>query len=86
MEIGPQSVHFKVGFMHFNHRTLRWGAILRDHFNHIWISKKIEVFAKNSEKGRYCSSHISMKTDSQIKIWGLEQTSQTGQQDGWEKR
>ena len=56
-------------------------AILSDRFNHILIGEKSEVFAKNSEKARFC--HISMKTDSPIKVLG----SRTNlKQDGQEKR
>ena len=51
MQIGPQSVYFKLGFMHFDRRTLSLGTILSDRFDHILIGEKIELFTKNSEKG-----------------------------------
>ena len=70
MQIGPQSVHFKVGFIHFDRRTLSLGAILSHRSDHILIGEKIEIFAKNSEKGRVCSGQISMKSESPIKVLG----------------
>ena len=86
MEIGPQSVHFKIGFIHFDCRTLSLGTILSDRFDHILIGEKIEFFTKNSEKGWFCFGHISWKQIPWLKIWGLEQTSWMGQLNGWEKR
>ena len=67
MQIGPQSMHFKIGFIHFDRRTLSLGTILINRFDHILIGEKIELFTKNSEKGWFCFGHISMKTDSPIK-------------------
>ena len=46
------------------------GAILSDPSHHIWIDEKSEFFAKNSEKGRFCFGHISMKSDSPMKVLG----------------
>ena len=46
MQIGPQSVHFKVGFIHFDCRTLSLGTILSDRFDHILIGEKIEFFTQ----------------------------------------
>ena len=79
-------MHFKIGFIHFDCRTLSLGTILSDRFNHILIGEKIELFTKNSEKGWFCFGHISWKQIPWLKIWGLEQTSRMGQQNGWEKR
>ena len=50
--------------------NLRFGVILSDCFDHILISEKIDIFDENCEKGRFCFSHISMKTESKIKVWG----------------
>ena len=44
MQIGPQAMHFKIGFIHFDRRTLSFAAILRNQFDHILISEKIVFF------------------------------------------
>ena len=84
MKIGPPSVHFKVGFIHFDRRTLSLGAILSDLFDHYLIGEKIEIFAKNSEKGGlgFVLVKSPLNQNPGLKFWGLEQTSWTGQQDG----
>ena len=51
MQIGPQSVHFKVIFIPFYHRTLSFGAFLSDRFVHILIGEKIAFLAEIVEKG-----------------------------------
>ena len=48
MQIGPQSVHFKVGFIHFDRRTLNLGAIFSNRFDHILMGEKIEILAEKS--------------------------------------
>jgi len=55
-------VYFKVDFINFFRRSLRFGAILGDRFDHILIGEKIDIFDENCENGRFCFSHISMKT------------------------
>ena len=70
MENAPRSVYFKVDFINFFRRSLRFGAILSDRFDHILIGEKIDIFDENCENGRFCFSHISMKTESPIKVWG----------------
>ena len=70
MENAPRSVYFKVDFINFFRRSLRFGAILSDRFDHILIGEKIDIFDENCENGRFCFSHISMKTKSPIKVWG----------------
>ena len=45
-----------------------------------------KLISENSENGWFCFDHISWKQIPLLKIWGLEQTSQMGQQNGWEKR
>ena len=57
-------------FYQFFCRSLRFGAILSDRFDHILIGEKIDIFDENCENGRFCFSHISMKTESPIKVWG----------------
>ena len=70
MENAPRSVYFKVDFINFFRRSLRFGAILSDRFDHILIGEKIDIFDENCENGRFCFNHISMKTESPIKVWG----------------
>jgi len=70
VENDPRSVYFKVDFINFFRRSLRFGAILSDCFDHILISEKIDIFDENCENGQFCFSHISMKTESPIKVWG----------------
>ena len=72
MENAPRSMYFKVDFINFFRRTLRFCAILSDRFDHILISEKIDIFDENFEKGRFRFGHISMKTESPIKVWGLK--------------
>jgi len=62
MENAPRSVYFKVDFINFFRRSLRFGAILSDRFDHILIGEKIDNFDENCENGQFCFSHISMKT------------------------
>jgi hypothetical protein len=50
-----QSVYFKVAFIHFFRRTLRFGAILSDHFDHILIGEKIDIFVENCKMGDFVS-------------------------------
>ena len=61
---------FKVDFIDFFRRSLRFCAILSDRFDHILIGEKIDIFMENCENGRFCFSHISMKTESPIKVGG----------------
>ena len=61
---------FKVDFINFFPRSLRFCAILSDRFDHILIGEKIDIFDENCENGRFCFNHISMKTESPIKVWG----------------
>ena len=70
VQIGPQFLQFKVGFNHFDRRTLSFGAILSDRFDHILIGEKIDILMKIMKKGRLCFCHISMKTESPIKVLG----------------
>ena len=72
MENTPRSMYFKVDFINFFRRTLRFCAILSDRFDHILISEKIDIFDENFEKGRFRFGHISMKAESPIKVWGLK--------------
>ena len=64
-------MHFEVGFQ-FDCGTLSFGAILSIRFNHIMIGEQIEFFAEHSEKGRFCFPHIFMKTESPIKVCGVQ--------------
>ena len=59
---------FKVDFINFFRRSLRFCAILSDRFDHILIGEKIDIFDEKWENGRFCFSHISMKTESPIKV------------------
>ena len=59
---------FKVDFINFFRRSLRFCAILSDRFDHILIGEKNDIFMENCENGRFCFSHISMKMDSPIKV------------------
>ena len=77
---------FKVGFILFDRRTLSLGAILSDRSYHILIGEKIEISAKNFEKGGFVTVKSPLNQNPRLKFWGLEQTSWMGQQDGWEKR
>ena len=70
MENDPRYMCFKVDFINFFRRSLRFGAILSDRFDHILIGEKIDIFDENCENGRFYFSHISMKTESPIKVWG----------------
>ena len=70
VENDPRYMCFKVDFINFFRRSLRFGAILSDRFNHILIGANIDIFDENCENGRFCFSHISMKTESPIKVWG----------------
>ena len=63
-------MYFKVDFINFFRRTLRFGVILSDRFDHILIGEKIDIFDENCENGRFYFSHISMKTESPIIVWG----------------
>ena len=62
MENDPRYMCFKVDFIDFFRRSLRFGAILSDRFDHILIGEKIDIFMENCENGQFCFSHISMKT------------------------
>ena len=55
MENDPQFVNFKVEFINFFCRNHRFGAILRDGFNHILIGEKIDIFDENCENGDFVS-------------------------------
>ena len=70
VENDPRYMCFKVDFINFFRRSLRFGAILSDRFDHILIGEKIDIFDENCENGRFCFSHISMKTESPIKVGG----------------
>ena len=59
MENDSRYVYFKVDFFR---RSLCFGAILSDRFDHILIGEKFDIFDENCENGRVCFSHISMKT------------------------
>ena len=61
---------FKLDFINFFRRSLRFGTILSDRFDHILIGEKNDIFMENCENGRFCFSHISMKTESPIKVGG----------------
>ena len=79
-------MHFEVGFIHFDRRTLSLDAILSHRSDHILIGEKIEIFAKNFEKGGFVTVKSPLNQNPRLKFWGLEQTSWMGQQDGREKR
>ena len=48
MEDAPRSVYFKVDFINFFRRSLRFGVILSDRLDHILIGEKIDIFDENS--------------------------------------
>ena len=63
-------MHFKIGFIHVDRRTLSLGTILSDRFDHILIGDKNYFFAENSEKKWFCFGHIFNKPWSLIRVWG----------------
>ena len=84
VENDPRYMCFKVDFINFFPRSLRFCAILSDRFDHILISEKIDIFDENFEKGRFRFGHISMKAESPIKVWGLR-TYLSNRPRGWAK-
>ena len=51
-----------------------------------WSVKKLNFLPKILKRVGFVSVIFPWKQIPRLKIWGLEQTSQMGQQNGWEKR
>ena len=60
-------MHFKVGLIHFDRRSFSFGAIASFIF---WSVKKLHFWLRLLKRGRCYFRHISMKTESPIKLWG----------------
>ena len=83
-------MYFKVAFINFFRRTLRFGAILSDHFDHILIGEKTWLLWRNDQKWSFMITQRSsleiLVLSPRSKFGGPKRTSRTGQEDGWEKK
>ena len=86
MQNDPQSVYFKVAFINFFRRTLRFGAILSDHFDHILIGEKIDIFVENCKMGDFVSVISPWRRSPRLKFRGPKRTFWTGQENGRENK
>ena len=77
---------FKVDFINFFRRSLRFGAILSDRFDHILIGEKIDIWMKIVKMGDFVSVISPWKRSPRLKFGGPKCTFRTGQEDGWENK
>ena len=68
VQIDPQSVNFKNGFIQFFSRTLSLGLILSYNFDHILFGRKIGILAEKSKQRQFCFANITMKKTSSEKM------------------